>query len=124
MAGFEVRLVHAQRLKKKLRILPRSYRGATRSAMSRTLKFVEREAKANAPVLTGELRDKIEAFMHPTLPEGTVEAWAEHATFVHAGTTRMPARPFLFNAFEASRGDFRIDLPREINRVQRKVARR
>ena len=123
MAGFTVRLVHAGPLTRKLKKLPGAYRGAARSATVRTLRFVKREARRMAPVLTGELRDSIDFQMHPTLPEGDVFATADHASFVHAGTRNMGARPFLFNAFEMSRGSFRIDLPREINAASRRVAK-
>ena len=57
-------------------------------------------ARANAPVLTGELRDSIEV-------EGTdVVARAAHAPHVELGTVDQAAQPFLSPAVEAERGEF------------------
>lgn len=122
MAGFKVELVHKNSLKRKLRQLPAAYRGGTKSAMNRTGRFVARRARVLAPFDTGELHDSIDWVPDPVEAGGDVEATADHASYVHAGTRRMAGRPFLLQAMLESRGQFRTGLPEAINPRVRKVA--
>lgn len=63
---------------------------------------IETDAKAHAPVRTGELRDSIHTTTETPL-SATVGADAGHAAFVELGTRRMAARPFMLPAFERTK---------------------
>jgi len=60
------------------------------------------EAEATAPKDTGELAASHQITGAPTPGNATltVEALAEHAIYVHEGTSSMPPRPWLRNAAE------------------------
>ncbi len=59
------------------------------------------DARALAPVKTGELRGSIDA--NSSAMEGTVKATARHATFVEHGTYKDPAQPFMKPAADKAR---------------------
>lgn len=75
------------------------------AALTRGALLVEREAKALAPVDTGRLRASIThgVTVTPVGAEATVGTGVEYAVFQEFGTSRQPAQPFLFPAFEANR---------------------
>jgi HK97 gp10 family phage protein len=70
---------------------------------------VAADARALAPVDTGELRDSIQVVKTDDL-HYQVEATAPYAAAVELGTVHQAAEPFLFPAFEASRNE----LPRKL----------
>jgi len=79
--------------------------GATHAVVARTVADIEGQAKLNAPVDTGALRNSIQGAM--TGPaSGEVAVGAEHGIYVHEGTARMAARPFLQLAAEQVRPGF------------------
>lgn len=57
---------------------------------------IERFAKQLAPVDTGYMRSRIETEIYPLGFGAEVEAKADYSGFVHFGTSRMRARPFLY----------------------------
>lgn len=65
--------------------------------------FIEGQAKQNAPVLTGFLRNSIKA---EKFTEGIyrVNVWAKYGAFVELGTRKMSARPYLVPATELGIG--------------------
>lgn len=69
---------------------------AVQTELTKTAYKIEREAKANCPVDTGNLRRTI------TTSVGNLEADigsnCEYASYVHDGTYKMSARPFLETA--------------------------
>lgn len=65
--------------------------------------IIEKEAKYNAPVDTGRLRASIKADVKGL--EANIGTDVEYAHFVHDGTYKMPARPFLESAAEAELED-------------------
>lgn len=74
---------------------------------------IEGEAKQNAPVDTGDMRDSIAA--EQTGPaEAKVEVGEFYGHFVELGTRKMAARPFLVPAAEKAR--------RSLNRKFRGIA--
>lgn len=60
------------------------------------------DAKINAPVRTGNLRDSIkyETAISGTSVTGRVYAEAHYAPFVENGTSRMAAQPYMGPSFE------------------------
>ena len=65
-----------------------------------TASEIEKQAKANVPVATGRLRASIKASISGL--EANIGTELEYARFVHDGTYRMPARPFLDMAAETA----------------------
>lgn len=87
--------------------------GAARVIRSGTAK-VHRDARRNAPVRTGALRDGIDSRVVGTgrnqSVAGIVGATARHSIFVEFGTSDTPAQPFLFPALERHQDDIMRDL--------------
>ena len=61
-----------------------------------TASNIEKEAKAITPVDTGRLKRSIAADVQGL--EANIGTDVEYAHFVHDGTYKMPARPFLYEA--------------------------
>lgn len=74
-----------------------------------TAEQAEADAKRTAPVLTGELRDSIEAGRVNTF-NYELKAEAEHASFVEFGTSRMRAQPFFIPALVRAKRYFETEL--------------
>jgi HK97 gp10 family phage protein len=72
--------------------------------VARVAREIEQDAKANAPVQTGYLRESIEAQVEGKSAE--VVAGAEYAGFVEFGTYKMPAQPFMSPAIDAHKDGF------------------
>lgn len=81
-----------------------------RAAVRRAGEDVEDLAKQLVPVDTGRLRSSIRT----TYSDGGLTfrtlSDVEYAPFVEFGTSRSPAQPFLFPAFEAIRPHFQADV--------------
>ena len=82
--------------------------GRIRSAGARhaeaTADAIAADARARAPVRTGQLRASISRAGSGA--EARVVARAPHAGYVEYGTARMPARPYLWPAVEAARAGY------------------
>lgn len=72
--------------------------------MSRIVLTVEGQTKPNTPVLTGNLKRSITTKVENSGERGIVGTNAPYARFVHDGTRRMAARPFITQGLAASRG--------------------
>lgn len=69
-----------------------------------TAKDVENRAKALAPVLTGELRDSIQA--RKTADGAEVTVGTDHGFYTEFGTSDTPTQPFLRPAVQEAAGKF------------------
>ncbi|MEI6842061.1 MAG: HK97-gp10 family putative phage morphogenesis protein [Methanomicrobiales archaeon] len=80
------------------------------------LHTVETAAKDNCPVDTGALRNSIytDVKEDESLISGSIIAPMEYATYVHEGTSRMSARPFLYNALVENMGQIEQAVYRKI----------
>lgn len=71
------------------------------TGIARASDLVTSDAKANAPVRTGHLRDSIQS-MGTTVSSdevtGGVETDCDYAEFVELGTSKMAAEPFMYPA--------------------------
>ena len=76
---------------------------------------IEKEAKRNTPVLTGHLRNSIESEVDGL--EANIGTDCYYAPFVHDGTYKMAARPFLDMAAESILDGFEDKLVDEIVRL-------
>jgi len=75
-------------------------------ALIKSALFVERDAKINAPVDTGRLRASIshvENGFGSNNPSVEVGTNVEYAPAVEFGTSKKPAKPFLFPAFNGNK---------------------
>ena len=70
--------------------------GVVHRELSNTASEIEEQAKNNVPVATGRLRASIKAEVSGL--EANIGTDVEYAHFVHDGTYKMAARPFLFSA--------------------------
>lgn len=68
------------------------------TAIKKSIFTIERVSKINTPVLTGRLRASHESRFSNL--RGELEPTANYAIWVHDGTRRMRARPFLLNAVQ------------------------
>jgi len=73
--------------------LPIHLKMALNTAIKKSAFIVEREAKKVTPVLTGRLRSSIFTIIEPL--KATVQPRTNYAIFVHEGTNKMKARPFM-----------------------------
>lgn len=60
---------------------------------------IERQSMINTPVLTGFLRASHQVIFEPL--KATIMPTADYAIYVHEGTYKMKARPFLFDAVQS-----------------------
>lgn len=70
--------------------------GIVKRELTSTASDIEKEAKANSPVDTGRLKRSIKADVKGL--EANIGTDVEYAHFVHDGTYKMEARPFLESA--------------------------
>ena len=70
--------------------------GVVKRELADTASDIEEEAKANCPVDTGRLKSSIKADVQGL--EANIGSDVEYAHFVHDGTYKMAARPFLESA--------------------------
>jgi HK97 gp10 family phage protein len=72
--------------------------------VARSTRDTERDAKAFAPVLTGELRDSIHSVIDGL--SGEVVATADHAEYVEDGTSVMAPQPYMGPALQRNERGF------------------
>lgn len=73
--------------------------------LSKVALDIEAEAKVNAPVKTGALRNSIQASQESQL-SWRIGVGVEYGLYQELGTRFMPAHPFLTPAVEHARGGF------------------
>lgn len=72
----------------------------TDKAMKKSMLLLERNSKIEAPVLTGRLRSSIRTDIKPL--ESRLSVNVKYAIYVHDGTDRMRANPFLDRSIDKS----------------------
>jgi HK97 gp10 family phage protein len=93
-------------LERKLALLPRLVRSAGARAVRGETDEARDDARRNAPVKTGTLRESIQAEYDDKTITGRVAATARYAKFVEHGTDDTAAQPFMLPAAEAARRRF------------------
>lgn len=76
-------------------------------AMNRIVLTVERAAKKRTPVDTGTLRRSITHRVEASGERGVVGTNIQYSRFVHEGTSRMKARPYLEEGLRDSDTDIK-----------------
>lgn len=88
---------------------------AIEEALEESANAIEKGAKNNTPVDTGRLRNSIEAETNGM--EANIGTDVYYAGYVHDGTYRMAARPFLFSAADAEIGNLVSNIADAIERL-------
>lgn len=83
-----------------LRLVSTTTLPKVRAAVRKTLFDIEQDAKATAPVDTGNLRNSISTEVEYGGMGGEVGPTAEYGIYVELGTSRMGAQPYLGPAFD------------------------
>jgi len=93
-------------LKERLKKIEKTATNNIEQALINSALFVERDAKINAPVDTGRLRQSIthkaENFGSNN-PAVTIGTNVEYSKYVEYGTSKAPAQPFLFPAYNENK---------------------
>lgn len=89
-------------------------------AFHRKLLDIVRKAMYECPVKTGRLRADIGHKFNEKEIQGIIYNQVEYSIYVHEGTQRMTARPYILNAIR-DKGE--IELKREIEREMLKIER-
>lgn len=102
----KVEVKNIEELKRGLQKFPDKLVPQLREAVIKSAFLVEREAKILSPVDTGRLRSSINTSygFGPLGVGAKVATNVEYAIYVHEGTKRMRARPFMRQAVQASSG--------------------
>ena len=82
------------------------------AARLRAAQQIADQARKNAPVATGELRDSIHVD-----DDGNVKASAPHSIYVEMGTSHRAATPFLAPAAVATMPDFEQAIKKAVDEV-------
>jgi len=77
-------------------------------ALDSVAEATKNDARAECPVDTGLLRSDIEVYKVPLLRQIGNNVF--YGVYVHNGTYKMKARPYLFNSFEKNRQGFIRDI--------------
>lgn len=79
--------------------------------------MIEAESKRGAPVDTGRMRASIYTTISSTM--AIVQPKVDYAIYVHEGTSKMKARPFMANALDKvkknSNSIFRAEIKKTLN---------
>jgi HK97 gp10 family phage protein len=97
----------------KMEVYKKQVAQAAAKALAEHAAQVAEDAKALAPVDTGELRDSIEVVKTDDLHYQVV-AMAPYAIEVELGTATQAAQPFLFPAMEANKSDLKDNLAKAL----------
>lgn len=73
----------------------------TEDALDIVANLTQSDAKDDCPVDTGKLQKSIKIYKRRLLRQ--IGTNVPYGIYVHNGTYKMPARPYLLNAFEANR---------------------
>lgn len=117
-----VRIIGIDRLRRKLGALEAAEIAVVKRELVAAALNVQAGAKRRAPVDTGRLRNSI---TYEIGDDGTVVRVGtntQYAPYLEFGTRKMPARPFLFPAFEEEVPKFKDRLKRALDAAARRVA--
>lgn len=83
---------------------------------------IQREAKIEAPVDTGNLRSQIK-FTNLNNGQGVVGSYAKYSIYVHEGTRHQRSNPFMERAIDQSKGDLDIIFNNAVRNIGKHLAK-
>ena len=83
---------------------------------------IQREAKIEAPVDTGNLRSQIK-FTNLNNGQGVVGSYAKYSIYVHEGTKWQRSNPFMERAIDQSKGDLDIIFNNAVRNIGKHLAK-
>lgn len=139
------KVVNAERLLRKLRILPAAFRAEIKAAMAAQADEITDMMRRLVPVESGDLRDSIAWRWGKTAPKGSLAvaqvrdgtaeqrgdlaitiyaggSKAYYARWVEFGTRKMVARPFFFVSWRAGRKPAKNKIRAAVRKAAKQVA--
>lgn len=116
-ARLKISIIGANKAARFFGRLPRHIVQALDEAIKKSAFLVERESKIVTPVLTGRLRASIFTTLKPL--RATVQPKTDYALFVHEGTSKMRARPFMKLGLDRALSQIDIIFRKEIKKATR-----
>lgn len=118
-----VTVQNLDQIKRAMAQLPQQMVPELRDAVTKSALKVERESKILSPVDTGRLRASINTSygFGPLGIGAKVATNVEYAIYVHEGTARMKARPFMKQAVDLSQQDINRYFEQAVERVIEKI---
>ena len=113
MPGIDIKIEGLDRLRTKWNAMPAKIKKMTMDALMKSGYQVERESKKETPVDTGRLRSSISIASSLALraePHVIISPHTNYAIYVHDGTRRMKARPFMTKGYESSRSKIKANM--------------
>jgi HK97 gp10 family phage protein len=101
MTSFEIDTAELVALAAKLEAASAQFQKETRTAVRKTTFDIAADAKAMAPVDTGNLRESIQPLLrgiNNAAPEGAVQAQSNYSIYVELGTSTQAPQPYLIPA--------------------------
>lgn len=83
---------------------------------------IQREAKIESPIDTGNLRSQIK-FTNLNNGKGVVGSYAKYSVYVHEGTKHMRANPFMERAIDQSKGDLDLIFNNAVRNIGKHLAK-
>lgn len=99
MPNIQVKITNLAEIQAAFKKAPMTMARNLQTAITRSALAVQRQSMINSPVLTGYLRASHQSIFEPL--KATIQPMANYAIYVHEGTSRMEARPFLLEAVES-----------------------
>lgn len=108
MRSTEINLIGFHKLQVKLK--KNMNLSAVKSAVKKSGSDMQKKAKKNAPVDTGDLRRSIMLEMRDSGKTAEVEPTVDYGAYVELGTRLMTAQPYLKPAFDEQKEKFKRDM--------------
>lgn len=89
-------------------------------AIQKSIFAIQRDSMRNTPVDTGRLRASHSTKFSPL--KGELDVGASYAPYVHDGTSRMRARPFLLNSVNSNKGSVDDYFVKAVDNVLKKIS--
>lgn len=83
---------------------------------------IQREAKIEAPVRTGNLRSQIR-FKNTNNGHGVVGSYAKYSIYVHEGTRYQSSNPFMERAIQQSKPDLDIIFSNAVRNIGKHLSK-
>jgi HK97 gp10 family phage protein len=83
---------------------------------------IQREARMEAPVRTGNLRSQIR-FKNTNNGQGVVGSYAKYSIYVHEGTKYQSSNPFMERAIQNSKPDLDIIFSTAVRNIGKHLAK-